>query len=156
MSEGMTTTLERPERQRAKRPPARPLQSPARSGSRAGRIWLGLGLLLVAALGTRVLLRETILVDPHLAQAKTLLDRYEQTRPEAERNYHNPVYVEALDHLDRVDQGSGSWDEAQLLATGLRRKIAEFEARLEQARQELAAQPAIREEREAEFFEAQH
>ncbi len=139
--------------------PARPaVMAPPGRGSSAGsgRLWLSLIALVGVVAAAAFLVPTTAREDAHFAAAKAILSQYEQSRPKLERNYNNPIYGEALAHLDQVGKKSPSWNDAQSLAANLRGKIEEFLRRSTQSSQETAARSKELDARNKAFFDAQH
>ena len=139
-------------------PPASTGSSPTPQPARRSGAWQGwLALVGLIAAGAVIFffLPGAAGEDEHLTSAKSILERYERSRSEPERNYRNPVYAEALDHLDHVATESKSWDEAQALAADVRRRTDEFLRRTEAANQEAESRVEERTRRNEEVFEAQ-
>jgi hypothetical protein len=91
--------------------------------------------------------------DPHLLKARRLIDRYEEGRPEAARDYESETYARAMELLEQVSGSATEDSEARSLMMEIRGKIASQKARVRSRNRDLAARQEARQRRDLAFIE---
>lgn len=110
------------------------------------------GILVLVVGSAFALFSQRDTTDPHFAQAKVVLERYELGKPEEARDYGHPAYAEALGELELVDHASQSARPAGELAADIRRRAAEQEARARARAVEMKAHQELQQRRDEQFF----
>jgi len=128
-----------------------PTKRRRKKGGGAGPLLLGTLLFVVSILHAWVGRKDE--PDQHLLKARRMLERYENGRPEAQRDYESEAYVKVLDQLARVPQRSPQAIEAEDLAESIRRKIDAQRAAVRARERELATRQSATQRRDQAFFD---
>lgn len=110
------------------------------------------GILVIVVGSAFALFFQRDTTDPHFAQAKVVLERYELGKPEEARDYGHPAYAEALAELALVDRASKSARPAEELAADIRRRALEQEARVRARAVEMKSHQELQQRRDEQFF----